>query len=177
MPPRHVSPAEVADFKLGVDRDELALDSSDLVRAVDVALVSQSTRYVDIVTRELDRTLYDRTEFLDALQRVLLGSARARLRVLTQSIDRAVAYGHRLLDVARRMPTYVDIRLQSAEFSQYNAAYLIADRIGYTYRDAANRFDGVACFNGRTRADRLTHEFEQMWLSARGHPDMRNFHL
>lgn len=177
MPPRHVSPEELGVFKLGVDSDELELESSDTVRAANVALVSQAGRYVDIVSRELDRSLYDRSDFLHALQGVLLGSARSRLRVLTQSIDRAVTYGHRLLDVARRMPSYVDIRLQSAEFSQYNTAFLVADRIGFTYREAANRFEGIACFNDRTRADRMMHDFEQMWLSARSHPDLRGFHL
>ena len=177
MPSRYISPAEVDAFKLGVDTDELKLDSSDLVRAVNLALVSQASRYVDIVAHELDSTLYDQSDFLEALQRMLLGSPRARLRVLVQELDRAITHGHRLIDVARRMPTYIDIRVQGAEFRGYYPAFLVSDRIGYVYRDNATRYDGVACFNGRARADRLLHEFEQMWARAHSHPDLRGFFL
>lgn len=177
MPIRHLAPHEIAALRLGVDQDEVALDTVELVSAATLALVSQATRYVDIVTREIDRRVYDQSELLTAMHRVLLGSPRARLRVLTQSIDRAVTYGHRLVELGRRMPTYVEIRLHSNEHSQFNAAYLVSDRVGYLHQDAANRYEGTACFNDRQRADSLMHEFEQMWLSGRTHADLRGFRL
>ena len=108
---------------------------------------------------------------------MLLASPRARLRVLVQQIDRPVTYGHRLIETVRRVPTYAEIRVQSAEYAQYNKAFLLADRIGVVFRDAAHRYEGTACFNDRHHADTLLREFEQMWLTARSHPDLRRVHL
>ena len=174
---RRLTPVDFAQRRLGEGDETIETDSRDQVRAACVAMAAQASRYLDIVSRELDPALLDQVEFLGAVQRMLLGSPRARLRVLAQQLDRPVTYGHRLIELARRMPTYAEIRLQGSEYGRYNNAFLVADRVGVVYRDAAHRYEGSVSFNDRHRADTLLREFEQMWLNARSHPDLRRVHL
>ena len=175
--PRRLAPADFESRRLGEDDELIHIESREAARAASLAMVSQCSRYIEIVSRELDAPLYDQSDFLSAVQRMLVSSPRARLRVLTQSLDRPVAYGHRLIELVRRVPTYAEIRLQGSEYRQYNKAFLIADRVGVVCRDAAHRYEGMVHFNDRHHADTLLREFEQMWSTARPHPDLRRVHL
>jgi len=59
---------------------------------------------------ELDRAAFDSEALADALRQLLLDSAQSEVRILIQSPAALLGRGHRLLYLARRMPTRVQIR-------------------------------------------------------------------
>ena len=174
---RFLEPHEFADIVLGEDSGEIHLRSRAELRAASVAMASQATLRIDIVSREMDRAIYDDSEFLAAMQRLLTSSPHARLRVLVQNLSRVVSYGHRLVDLARRLPSFAEIRVQAEDYMQHNTACLVVDRYGSIFREAADRYEGIALFADRHRADTLIREFDQMWKVARSHPDLRSVRL
>lgn len=162
-----------------------ALPAADGARHVEVANHAEACRFVDelaaaarhklwIYSRDLDRLLYDREPFLEAVRRIALSGRGAEVRILLHDARDAVRDGHRLLHLAARLPTYILLRTPVVEEDrQYPSAFLLNDAGGFFLRPIGSRWEG----EGRTASPGhqagLLNYFNQVWERAEPDPELR----
>lgn len=164
-------------LELGERSDPITVETGEQVRQASIALVSRSRRQVDIVSRHFDPVVYDTAEFADALRNFVLGSSRANVRVIVMDSTPILATGHRIVALAQRLSSYIEIRKPGKQHARYNCAFLLADRIGSVYRALPDRFDGVVSFGDRRIAGDLIDTFEELWAHSEPDPNLRRLSL
>jgi hypothetical protein len=170
-------PSDFQRFVLKKDSDTVAITTSEECRLAAVSMALQAARSIDIVSRQLDAQMYDNTEFCDAIAKLVTGSRRARVRALLRNADPVVKHGHRLLALAHRLSTFVELRIPSNEFDEYNSAFLIVDGSGVIYRTLSDTFEGIVNFNDPRKARELGRQFDAMWQTSRSDVNLRRAYV
>jgi hypothetical protein len=168
---------DFSNYELGRDHSPLEVDTPAAIAGACIALFGKATREVVIMSRHLDPVVFDNLETSDALRRFLLSSRRARLRILVKEPDAIARRGHRVVDLAQRLTSFVQIRVPAAEFSRQNSAFVIVDGTGVVFRDQASRFEGTVSFKDRHLARELLHQFDEMWESSLSARSLRRMSL
>lgn len=88
-----------------------------------------------------------------------------------------VSRGHRLLDLAQQLTSYIAVRRPGREHRQFNEGWLLVDNIGYVRRKFADRFEGVCDFANARAASELTDRFDEMWERGQEISGLRRLHL
>lgn len=164
-------------LRLGESAEPVETDDSASVAAASIALARQARREILILSRNLDAAIYDVADFVQAAREFCLQHRHARIRVLVHDPGPAVRRSHRLVALAQRLSTYIEIRKPGAEHAEVNHAFLVADGTGYVHRPLADRYEGVLHGNDRAEATRLVRDFENVWSSALPDPGLRRLHL
>ncbi len=156
---------------LAVDDREQALAAIDELLA--------DTRYeLALYTRDLDPALLDTAAALDGIKRIALSGRHARVRILLQDPRKAVADGHRLIALAQRLPSTIEIRTPVEEQDlQYPAAFLVNDRRGYLFRPLGNRSEGEGSTYAPGRHAQLLSLFDQIWERSTPSEELRQLSI
>ena len=85
--------------------------------------------------------------------------------------------GHRLIELARRFSSSMEIRQPHPDYRHFNEAFLIADACGLLQRGLADRFEGSVNFYTPVIAQRKLDFFTEVWERSEAHPEMRRLHL
>lgn len=170
-------PSDFARFALKKDAKTVDIDTSEACRLAAISMARQAVRSIDIYSRQLDPQMYDNQDFCQAVSRLVIGSRRARVRVLVRQVEPIVRRGHRLVGLAQRLSSYIEMRVPAPEFDDYNGAFLIADGAGIIERRLADRFEASVNFNDPRAAHDLVRQFEAMWQTAAPNMNLRRSHL
>lgn len=162
---------------LGVTAGAFEVHEREALKSTCLALASQARRSLDIVSRHLDPPLYDNEDFVEAVKRIALGHRAARIRLLIMDSRPLVAQGHRLLELALRLTTFIEVRTPARQHQDFNEALLVADNTGYVRRQFADRYDAEVDFAGRRRATALTDKLDEMWERGQRDANFRRLHL
>jgi len=165
------------EYILGITDGDIALHTIEENRSTALALAQQANRYIQIATRDMDALLYDNEPFVDALSTLARSHAKSHIDILVWDSMSAVKQGHRLITLAQRLSSYVQIRKPAEEHAKFTEAFLIADGIGYMSRNLAERYEGVASFNGPLKARHLSEQFTAMWEKATPDPQLRRLNI
>ncbi len=168
---------DLAEHKLGETSEALVIETLEDCQAASLALANQAQNTLYIYSRELDPRLYDLPSFEEAVRGVAVRNRQSEVRILIRSSQHIVKYGHRLLDLARRLSSSIAIRIAGASHRNHNEAFLIADGVGYLHRTLADRFEGRADFNDPLATRELLRFFETAWEHARRDPELLRLHL
>jgi predicted GNAT family N-acyltransferase len=142
----------------------LVAEDRDQAVAAIAELLADAQNEIAVYTRDLDPALLDVTPILDAIKRIALSGRRARVRVLVQEPRKALADGHRLVALAQRLPSLIELRTpQDEQDRQYASAFLINDRRGYLFRTLASRNEGEGSTYAPGRHAQLREYFDQVW--------------
>lgn len=170
-------PSDFERFVLKQDAQAVSVDSSEACRIAALSMVRQAARSVIIISRQLDPQLYDNDEFCQAVSQLVVGSSRAQVRALLRHVDPAVKRSHRLVALAQRLSSFVELRVPAREFDDYNAAVLVVDDAGIIHRRHSDRFEASVNFNDPRMAQELGRQFEEMWQTAVPDVNLRRSHL
>ncbi len=168
---------DVTDLTLGQTDQALTLETSDDNRSAATALATQARRSLDIYTRELDKAIYDYQPFIDAVRELATGSRTSMIRILVKDSSRAVKQGHRLINLAQRITSFIEVRKPPEEYKEYNEAFLIADGIGVVHRKLGDRFEGKVCFNAPIETRNLLAFFNEAWEKSAPDTQLRRLYL
>lgn len=167
----------ISDYRLGEDHEELVLTTlADNIAAAD-ALVTQARRKLRLFTRDLEPRLFDREPFYQALRQLAIAGPNVEIQVLVMDSDRVVKQGHRLINLGRRLSTYIHFRRVAEDYLDNPSSYLVVDDQGYLFRSLATQYNGVADFNNPYRALELSRHFEEIWQHSGADPNLRQLHI
>lgn len=175
--PVSLAELDLGTLRIGEDDREIRLDSRADNQQVAAALVGQALRTLEIFSRDLEADIYDQPEFLAGIKTLALRSQHVRIRILLQDSSRIVRDGHRLLETARQLSSFIEIRKPSHDYREYNEAFMLVDGTGLLHRRSAERYQGIASFRQPLRARELGNFFDEVWQRSAPHPDLQRLHL
>jgi len=171
------APASLEVLKLGVNRDTVRLTGSDDVRAMAVELARQAQHTLLLHTHDMEARIYDRLPFIEAVSALVRRYPGACFDVLVQDSGRVVKEGHRLVELARRLGSSIQIRRCAQQYRRYCGTFLLADNAGYLYRPVSSRFEGLASFNNAAEVERLGKYFREVWEHSEADTELRRLYV
>jgi predicted GNAT family N-acyltransferase len=155
----------------------VALEGRSSIRSAGVRMATQASREICLLTRDLDPSLYDDPEFVDALRRLAVRRRDLPIKILVFD-DAAVARGgHRLLPLIHRLTSRIAVRKVGEVHRERIDAFLLVDEAGYILRPHADVYQATADFGRSVEGRHLRAEFQQLWEQAEPCPDLRRLHL
>ena len=158
---------------LGKSTEIIPLRDAEGFRRISRLMAEQATRQLDIFTYDLDTRVYDRKPFLKALKALALSTGNARIRILLQNNERVQKEGHRLVDLARKLPSRIEIRRHNPEFIDHGENFMVVDATGYVRRRQHNQYEGEADFNDRRKAESYRDLFSAIWECSEPDSELR----
>ena len=177
MPTTAFSDVDTESCVVGETSDEYALSTRDQNRRAAALLATQARRQLDLFTPDLEPALYDQTDFIEALTRLVVDNPRARVRILAKDLERTVREGHRLVELGRRLSSYVEIRRVHEDYRDDNQSFLLTDDYGLLHRRFAARFEGSLSCKAPLEVRRLRALFNEIWDRSEPDANLRRVHL
>ncbi len=152
---------------------QIAITSREENAAAALEMVRQASQRIAIVSHELDPIVFDTLEFKDALKEMVLNNRYAEVRIIVFNPETIVRRGHKLLDLATHLSSFIHFKKVAREHKSSNEAVLIADASGYVFRENIERYRGKVNFNSRSESKNLLDVFDTMWEAATPDPNLR----
>ncbi|PKM23030.1 MAG: hypothetical protein CVV10_01335 [Gammaproteobacteria bacterium HGW-Gammaproteobacteria-14] len=154
----------------------LADDRGAFEQACD-SLLSSCRRHARIFAPDLDQQLLNRDAVSEQLVRLVRENRNARIQIMLNDPESVVQSGHRLLYVARRLSSYISIRVSPIELQDMEQCWLIADEHALLWRpDFRYLRHGIRQYGGE-RVGQLQRLFDNHWDKATTAPSLRQLHL
>lgn len=167
----------VQNHRLGETNELLSLETADDHRTVAVAMAQQAVRSLHIFTYDLDHAVFDNTELEEAVAYLARNGQYARIQILLQDSSKAIRHGHRLVTLAQRLSSKIEIRKPIAEYADTKRSFFVADGTGYISRQVTDRYEAVANFSDRLAARDLVYFFNEVWERSQQDSQLRRLHL
>jgi len=172
--------ATVPDFdgyRLGETGGEVSLSGLDAVLAAVRAMTDVTRRELAVVSRHLDRRVFEDDAVVEAFKRVATRGRGARIRLIVTDVAPLVRDGHRLVDLSRRVSSHMHLRVPGRAHRRINESWLLADTTGYMRLPLADRYEGSVDFDDRRTHRDLIERFDEMWEAGREDPNLRRLSL
>lgn len=139
-----------------------------------LAILRDTRHELRILVDELDPMLLNDSACLVELRRIAISGRGASIRVIAQSIERAQREGNRVLDLAQRLPSVLQLRRPVEDVDrEYASAFMCTDVGGYLFRPIARRMESVGSTCAPGRAAQLQALFEQVWERSESISELR----
>jgi len=153
------------------------LATSEENRDAALALASGAHMGLALFTRNMDPVIYDNPEFVTAVQQLALRSRYSRIRIVAIDPTDAIRDGHRLIELGRRLSSFIEFRRPSQEHAKRSDSFLVADETGLLYRPLAERYEGFADPGNAFEARNRLREFDEIWEQAEPETEFRRLGL
>jgi hypothetical protein len=164
-------------YKLGENDDVIHLETMDDNREAAIAVAKQCHRTLVIQSYDLDPIIYDNADFIEAVRQVAVSSTRADIKILIEDPRKIVSSGHRIIELARQLSSFFEIRKINTDLKTISEAFLIEDETALIYRRQPQRYEGFVNFNERGRCRLLLADFKDSWEKAAPDPELRRLHI
>ncbi|MEM7364216.1 MAG: GNAT family N-acetyltransferase [Pseudomonadota bacterium] len=166
-----------SSYQLGRDNDLLLIRTEDEMRNVIETMAGQATHYLRILSPFLEHRLFDTKAMQTICSNLARRNKRTHIEILIYESHRVIKNGHVLLELSRRLPSSISIKLVHPELRVLNNEYVIADERGFIYRQNCEIYEGQANFNNITEASRLLRQFQSAWNSSLYDANLRQLRI
>ncbi len=159
--------APEAPDRTPVPVDRQALATLDEARDFLDRIAAQARHRLSIFSFDGDPLLLDRPSFIAEVQRVALSGRGAGVRLLLRDTRRMARDGHRLLELSRRLPSFIEIRRVDVDESGLDDdAFVYDDTGGVYWQPRSDSVHSEASMHDPHRAAALGNRFEHHWQRA-----------
>ena len=138
-----------------------------------VAVASAAKRELALFSHDLEPLLYDNDEFVRAVQALVTRSRMSRVRIVCIDPGPSIRAGHRLISVAQRFSSYMEVRRAAKDHAQLAETFLVADEEAVLFRPIATRYEGYADLHAPLEARKFVRQFAEIWEIAEPDPEFR----
>ena len=142
-----------------------------------VELCSSAAREICILSPKLDHLVFDRPELVESIGVLIRSSRQTRVRILVADSRALVTRGHRLLLLARRLPSSVHIQKQADHPQWKGETIVICDRDGVLYKPGDSDHEGFYEPSSRASTQRHLELFEELWRHSAQDVELRSLSL
>ena len=128
-----------------------------------VELVSTARRQLRIFSPRLDHEVFDREAMCDAITALARNSRYCDIRILICDSRPLVKLGHRLLTLARRLPSSIHIQKLGQHPDLPDDSFVVRDNDGTIYKPVDCDHDGFYEPHSPATAKRLVDQFDELW--------------
>ena len=164
-------------YRLGHDKQLILLRGESDFKNVVLDMTRQAKHSIRIYSPLLAHELYDDSQLRETCSRLARRNKYTKVEILVFDPHRVIKNGHVLLNIARKLPSSIGIKVVDPEMRQLNHEFLIVDGEGYIYRQEYDKFEGTACFMDITEANRLGRQFTAAWESGLLDPNLRQLRI
>lgn len=138
-------------------------------------LLAGARHGVSLLVAELHPLLLDDTACLVELRRLAISGRGASIRVVAQDLSRALQEGTRLLELAQRLSSIIEVR-RPVELNDlaYRSAFMCVDTGGYLFRPLANEMTATGSTRSPGRHATLMRLFDEVWERSEPWLELRN---
>jgi len=137
-----------------------------------LALLADTSRQVDILSPQLESALLDNDALCEHLTRLARRGRYTRIRVLVTEIKPLIETGHRLIALARRLKTAMEVRTLEYHPEWNGETVVLLDRSTGLRLKARDKQSRV--IDSRAEAQRLAEQFDRLWLASHPTPELRH---
>ena len=175
-----VAPAEVRPEPAAAPDDppRLVADSGENACAAGLLeCLARPRRQLVLLSPLLDPFLFDRPEVADALSQFVRSARAARVQILIRDSTLIVARGHRLIELARRLDSRIEIRKLPEDAGTRELSFATWDNRGYWMLPDYREHQGLRNFYDPVQAERLSDQFARLWVRSAPDPELRLLRL
>jgi hypothetical protein len=121
---------------------------------------------LNILTYTFEREIYGHPDFVQAVQKLATQHARAKVRILIHSPEWASRSGHRLVELARRLSSFIELRELNEQDRQLTSEVLIADENALLYRESPDTLQARYFPDDPRQASQWLRRFEGLWAGG-----------
>lgn len=151
------------------DHAARAVDGREPITAARVQLLESARYKLAIHLPSLGADVLSSPIELAELRRIATSGRGAEIRMVLGDPVAALRAGHRLIDLAQRLPSAIQIRTPANEDDSgpvNTAAWLLNDTYGYLFLQDGSRLEGRAALQDGPGQAPLLLQFEQIWERA-----------
>jgi predicted GNAT family N-acyltransferase len=171
-PPAPVIRAEVPEEPLPPQQLEPFDGEAASLNALLTAL-RQPGRTLRLYSQLLDPVLFDREEVADAISEFARRGPPVSVQILIHSSSLIVARGHRLLELARRLDSKIEIRRVPTEHADDEHTFVGWDERGYWLMPDHQEYQSYLTLYDPVRAAKLAERFGYLWERSAPDPELR----
>ncbi len=149
-----------------------AFESEFDCRAAVVELLKSARRKVLILSPDLDRTLFAYEPCLIAMSEFVRRSRHASARVLVEDTRAIAEAAHPMLELARRMPSKIEMRRLPDE-NVPRGSFIVADDAAIWVQTELQTYVGWLNLNDRVEARRMSESFTAFHERSTDDPELR----
>jgi len=142
-----------------------------------VALCDDALRHLCILSPQLDHAAFDNSPLVEAITALARRSRQAQIRILVSDVRAMVTRGHRLLQLARRLPSTVHIRKLAEHPDWKQETIVIKDRDGVLYKPGGSDHNAFYEPDSRASTQRHLDMFDGLWRFSAEDAELRSLHL
>lgn len=155
----------------------LRLEGLDAIRSFVHERIAEARRRLWILSPDLAPFIYDDPELVDTISALARRSRHADVRILIQDSRRLPSGGHRLVDLALRMSSRIQLRRQPPDEATLGEAMLLVDSGGYLHQPRADEPVAIAGAHLPPRVQTLEARFRTFWTHAVPDPELRRLKI
>ncbi len=147
---------------------------------LDELILAQATlarRELAILSPDLDTQLFNDSSLISALRQLARSDRQARIRVLVMDVRAVVGRRHGMLDLARRMPSKLEMRCLREHPDWDGDTLVIRDRDSTLGMPGSSRDPGFYRPGDRARCETALGRFEELWKAGTVHAEFRALSL
>jgi predicted GNAT family N-acyltransferase len=155
----------------------IAFDSEiDRCDAV-LKVLGRARRTVSISSADLDRAVFGNDRVLQTLSDFARRSRHVHVRVLVEDAKSIADDSHPLLELARRLPSKVEIRRLPDDRTPSRRSFVVVDSVAIWIQPDHEECIGWYNMHDRVEARRLTDEFSELFERSIDDPELRLLNL
>ena len=164
-------------YKLGHDKQLIQLRSESDFRNVILNMAGQAIRSIRIYSPLLSHDLFDHNNLMTICSELARRNKYTKIEILVFNPHRMIKNGHALLDITRKLPTSIRIKIVDPEMRQQYHEYVLVDGKGVIYRAEHDTYAGTAQFHDITGCNHLDRQFTASWESGLTDPNLRQLSI
>ena len=127
---------------------------------------------------QLNRLIYDQECMLEAAKQLAIRHANTYVRIMLADTEPIRQGGCRMLDIVRRLPSSMEIRLRAEPFSGDLRSFMLVDDTSYVYCQVWHDLNASVVEEGnRYRVQELAAEFTRIWEQSTTDPRLRQLSI
>jgi len=140
-----------------------------------VELCDSASRRLCIQSPRLDHDVFDREELVTAISALARRSRQTEVRILIADSRPLVSRGHRLLELARRLPSSVIIQKRDHHPAWNGETVVVRDFDGVLYHPGGASHRSFYEPGSRASTQRHLELFNELWRYSEEDSDIRSF--
>ena len=146
------------------EHDQLLRTLADIHTAL-LDATQNALRTIRINTPDLESDLYDFDPFISALTGFIRDNRHANVQILVQNTRSAIQHGHRLIRLAQRLTSSIEIRKPASEDKVNTSSFIVFDNSSFIFKNN-NTNSGLYNSQCKPRATKLLELFAPAWELA-----------
>ncbi len=169
--------ADDVTYRLGHDKQLILLRRESDFQNIFIEMARQARQSIRIYSPNLTHDLFDKPELMDICSRLARRNRYTRIEILIFDPHRIIKNGHALLNISRKLPTSIGIKIVDPDMRQLNHEFMLVDNHGVIYRQDYESWEGTACFLDVPEGNRLGRQFSAAWESGLLDPNLRQLRI